>query len=62
MDKLRFKGYMAQHKISQKDVAKLLGVTPQSAYNKVNGREPFTLSQVKTICETYNISADEYFI
>ena len=59
---LKFKGYCAEHNIKQKDIAELLGITPQTVSRKMNGKEPFTLDQVKTICAHYGISADEYFV
>ena len=58
----RFKGYMAEHDISQKELADLLGIKVESANRKVNDKEPFTLSQVKIICQKYGISADDFFV
>lgn len=62
MDKLKFKGYCAEHGIRQIDIAELLDITVSNANEKINGKQSFTLSQVKKICETFHISADEYFI
>ena len=59
---MRFKGYCAEHNIKQGEIAELLGITIQSVNRKINGKEPFTLEQVKTLCEHYGISADEYFV
>ena len=59
---LKFKGYCAENGIKQSEIAKLLGITVQSANRKLNGKEPFMLSQVKILCEHYKISADEYFL
>lgn len=59
---LKFKAYLVEHKIKQKEVAELLNISVQQLNRKLNGFEPFTLSQVKIICEHYHISADEYFI
>lgn len=59
---LKFKAYCAEHKIKQAEIAELLEITVQSVNRKLNGREPFTLSQVKMLCIHYGISADEYFI
>lgn len=58
----KFKGYMAEHGIKQTDLAELLDIDVTNVCEKVNGRQPWTLAQVKIICETYGISADEYFI
>ena len=62
MDELKFKAWIVQNKIPQQEIANLLGISLQMANAKINGREDFTLSQVKRICKEYHISADEYFI
>lgn len=59
---LKFKGYCAENNIKQSEVAKVLNITPQNVNRKMNGKEPFTLEQVKTLCKHYGISADEYFV
>lgn len=59
---LKFKGYCAEHGIRNKELAILLEINPSLVNKKLNGKEPFTLEQVKTICKHYKISADEYFI
>lgn len=58
---LKFKAWLVENKISQKEVAKLLGVTIVSVNRKLNGVEDFTVKQIRTICEKYGISADEFF-
>lgn len=59
---LRFKGFCVENNISQKEIADLLGITIQSANAKLNGRQDFTFSQVRILCEHYGISADYYFL
>lgn len=59
---LKFKGFCAERKIKQSEIAELLQITVQSVNRKLNGYEPFTLEQVKTLCKHYEISADEYFV
>lgn len=58
MAELKFKGWMASNKVRQKELAVLLGLSGYSVYKKVNGKEDFTLNQIRLICSTYNISAD----
>lgn len=58
----KFKGYCSEHNIKQYELADLLGITAQSVNRKLNEKEPFTLEQVKIICEHFKISADEYFV
>lgn len=53
-----FKGWCVSRGIRQKEIADLLGLGIQSVNNKLNGKEEFTLPQIKTICKHYNISAD----
>lgn len=59
---LKFKVYCVEHNIKQKELADLLGITVSNVNLKLNGKEQFTLDQVRTICTHYKISADEYFI
>lgn len=59
---LKFKGYCAEHNIKQSEIAELLGIAVSNVNKKLNGKEPFTLEQVKIICQHYHISADIYFV
>lgn len=61
MDSLKFKGWLVEHNIKQGDLAKLLDITVENVNAKLNGKQNFTLSQIKKICSTYSISADEFF-
>lgn len=60
MPELAFKGWMAANRISQRELAELLGVSKQTICKKVNGKEDFTMSQVRIIVERYNCSADVF--
>ena len=62
MEILKFKGWLVEHQIKQSDLAELLGIAPENVNGKLNGRQEFTLSQVKKICDTYEISADDFFV
>ena len=61
MDSLKFKGWLVEHNIKQGDLAKLLDITVENVNAKLNGKQNFTLPQIKKICSTYSISADEFF-
>lgn len=61
MEDLRFKGFMAENGIKQTDLAELLGIDTSNINLKVNGKQPWTVPQIKTICDRYKISADKYF-
>ena len=53
---------MALHDIKQTEIAKLLGIEVQNVNAKVNGRQEFTLEQIRILCQHYGISADDFFI
>lgn len=55
---LKFKAWLVEHEIKQSEVAELLGIDISNANLKINGNQPFTLEQVKLICQKYDISAD----
>ena len=54
----KFKGWCAAHGVKVKDIAELLDIAPNNASEKILGKQNFTLPQIKTICDKYNISAD----
>ena len=62
MENLKFKGFCVANNIKQKDIAKILGITRTTANLKLNNKQPFTLEQVKLLCDAYKISADDFFI
>lgn len=62
MDIKKFKGYCAERGIKQTEISEILGITVSNVNEKINGKQEFTLEQVRTICKKYGISADEYFI
>ena len=59
---LKFKGYCVENGIKQSEVAKILRINRYTVNRKLNGHEPFTLEQVRTLCQHYGISADIYFV
>jgi antitoxin component HigA of HigAB toxin-antitoxin module len=58
MSENKFKGWCAAHDVKVKDIAELLGIHANNASEKINGKQNFTLPQIKVICEKYGISAD----
>lgn len=58
MNGLKFKAWLAEHRISQKEIMILLNLSTTSINKKVNGKEDFTLPQIRKICEKYGISSD----
>ena len=58
MEENKFKGWCAAHNVKVKDIAELLDIHINNASEKINGKQNFTLPQIKAICEKYSISAD----
>jgi hypothetical protein len=58
----KFRGWCAEHNVSNKELALLLGVNASNMCLKMRGKKGFSIQQVKTICTTYGISADEFFL
>jgi len=59
---MKFKAWLVEHNIKQTEVAEVLGIKRETVNAKLNGREEFTLSQVKRLCDHYGISADNFFL
>lgn len=58
MSENKFKGWCAAHGVKVKDIAELLHIAVNNAGEKINGKQNFTLPQIRIICEHYGISAD----
>ncbi|MDR9794065.1 helix-turn-helix domain-containing protein [Aeribacillus composti] len=59
----KFKAFLVENNISQSEVAKLLGKSKSALNQNINGTGgDFSLSEIRLICQHYNISADEYFL
>ena len=57
---LNLKAWMVLHKVTQKDFAETLEVTPTTICNKMNGRRPFTLPEIRKLHVTYGVEANEF--
>lgn len=57
-ERMSFKAWLVQNNITQLEIARLLKISLTSVNSKINGRGDFTLRQIRTICQKYNISAD----
>ena len=59
----KFKAFLDERGINQKEVAKLLGKSTSAFNQNLNGTGgDFSLSEVRLICSFFSISADEYFL
>lgn len=59
----KFKAFLVEKGIQQKEIAELINITPSHLNLILNGKrnKDFTGEQIKRICTTHNISADDYF-
>lgn len=60
----KLKGFLASNGILNKDVAELLGITPQTFSLKINCKsgQDFTKDQVAIMCNKYDLDANEFFL
>lgn len=59
----KFKTLLKEKGIKQEEVANLLGKSVYAINQNINGTGgDFSVSEVRLICNTYKISADEFFI
>lgn len=54
----RFKGFLIENRISQKNVANLLNISPVTINQKINGSLHFTFDEVERICNEFSIKPD----
>lgn len=55
---LRFKAVLVERGITQKEIAKLLNLSPVTISQKINGNLDFTYSEVEKICDELSISSE----
>lgn len=59
----KFKAFLIENGINQREVAELLGKSPSALNQNLNGTGgDFSLSEIRVICRKYGISADEFFL
>lgn len=59
---LELKGWMAAHNITQVEMAKILGTTPNYVNKKINGTGPdFKLSEARKLATNLKIPIDIFF-
>ena len=51
----------ANNRMTQKQLAKLLGISEKSMTNKIYGRTEFTLSEIKKICSLFGKTLEYLF-
>lgn len=59
----KFKAYLDETGVNQKEVAELLGKSPSALNQNLNGTGgDFSVSELRVICGKFAISADEFFL
>jgi len=54
----RFKAYLIENGKRQKEVAVLLGLSPVTINQKINGPLDFSMGEVEIICDAYGIEPE----
>lgn len=58
----KFKGYLAENNIQQKEVAKTINISEATISKRLNGKGgDFTIQDLKKICSKFNIKAEIFF-
>ena len=52
---------MVRHNDTQREVAKLIGKTPNAVWRRITGRTDWSTSEIDLLCERYNMSYNELF-
>lgn len=59
----KFKAFLDENRINQKEVAILLGKSLSAFNQNINGTGgDFSIAELRIMCDTFRISADEYFL
>lgn len=58
----KLKGFMRENGIIYSHIAELLGVTPTTVSQKVNGQSDFTVSEAELIMRKYNADSKIFFV
>ncbi len=58
----KFKGYLAENNIQQKEVAKLINISQATLSKRLNGKGgDFSIQDLKKICTSLKINAEIFF-
>lgn len=49
------RGRMAEYRVSQREVAQLMGISVQSFNRKINSKRAFTVEEATSLCNILNI-------
>ena len=62
MGNRRLKSLRVLHGMTQDDMAELLNMTPPTYRTRENGKTDFTVSEINTILETFNVKYEDIFL
>jgi DNA-binding Xre family transcriptional regulator len=58
----KFKGYLAEKNIQQKDIARIINISEATLSKRLNGKGgDFTIQDLKKICKTLDVKAEIFF-
>lgn len=57
----KIRGKRAELKLSQRNVAQILGISITAYVQKENGKRQFTLLEIYKLCDIFNCSFNELF-
>ncbi|MBU3145762.1 MULTISPECIES: helix-turn-helix domain-containing protein [unclassified Clostridium] len=58
----KFKGYLAENSIQQKEIAHIINISQATLSKRLNGKGgDFTIQDLKKICKTLNVKAEIFF-
>lgn len=55
------RAHLARHRVTQRDVASLLGKAQPTISRKLDGRTPFTLRELALIADRLGVEVSEFF-
>lgn len=60
----KYKAFLWENKITQREEAEMIGVTPPTFSKKINRKfgYDFSLKEVRTICKKHKLNANEFFL
>jgi len=62
MNKNELRAAMARHGDRAEDLAKVIGMTPNTFSDKINGKSDFRQAEIQTIIDRYGLGAKETFL
>lgn len=57
----KLKGKIAENNLTHREVAKVIGVAPNTFSRKINGTSPVTLKEAKKLADYFDTTIEELF-